>query len=121
MQYRVEYFAEADYVSGTISGEVNEADLNSARGEMNSTLLDHNCTRLLIDATGLSQMQSLISDFEFTVQHRTGLPPGTRHAVVINPGHKDHMQFVEDVAQNRSVDLMVFTARGEAISWLLGD
>ncbi len=119
MQFDVTYVENADYVCGTLKGEVTDADLASARSEMRSKLLDHDCKRLLVDTVGLSQLQSIISDFEFTTEHQTELPTGTRHAVVVNPKHTEHMQFVENVAQNRSINLKIFTERNEAIDWLL--
>ena len=118
MGYHVEYFEEPDHVCATLTGDISEDDLRSARSEMNSKLLAHNCRRLLVDASGVSQMQSLFTDFEFTSQHSTALPPDTRHAVLINPEHKEHMLFVETVAKNRSIDLELFTDRNLAIKWL---
>ena len=121
MQFSVVYLADQAYVLSTLTGDVSERDLKSARGEMNSELLAHGCKRLLVDATGISRMQSVVSDFEFTAQHRTELPPGTRHAVVIKPEQEEHMRFVENVAQNRSVNLRLFTDKNEAVGWLCSD
>ncbi len=118
MQFDVVYIESPGYVSATLSGDVVDEVLKTARGEMNSKLLAHDCKRLLVDAGGVSHMQSIISDFEFTAEHRTKLPPGTRHAVVIKDEHRPHMQFVEDVAQNRSINLKLFTDRNAAIEWL---
>ena len=118
MQSNVVYVDDAGYVSGALTGDVIEAELGVIREEMNSKLLEHDCRRLLVDATGISRLQSVFEDYEFTKQHRTELPQGTRHAVLIRPEHQEHMRFVEDVAQNRSINLRVFTDRDQAIDWL---
>ena len=121
MQSSVVYVDDADYVIGTISGDSKETELGIVRGEMNSKLLAHNCKRLLVDARGISKLQSVFDDYDFTTQHRTELPLGTRHAVVIRPEHEKHMQFVEDVAQNRSINLKLFMDKNQAINWLCND
>ena len=119
MQYEVVYVDDADYVSGTLTGDLTEKELNAARAEMNEQLAAKNCRRLLVDATRVPQMRSVFADFKFTAEHQTELPLGTSHAVVIQPEHEEHMQFVENVAQNRSVNLKLFTDKTEAIDWLL--
>ena len=118
MPYHVTYVSDAGFVLGTLTGEMTEKELNAARGEMNAQLTEHHCGKLLIDATGLSQMQSVATDFEFTAQHQSELPPGTSHAVVIQSEHKEHMQLIENVAQNRYVNLRLFTDKDQAIKWL---
>ena len=119
MTYEVEYVDDAGYVSGTLTGDLEQDELNAARGEMNALLMSNKCKRLLVDATDVLHMQSVFSDFEFTAEHQTELPLGTSHAVVVQPEHMEHMQFVEDVAQNRSVNLRLFTDKSAAIDWLL--
>ena len=118
MPYHVTYVEDADYVIGTLTGGLTEKELNAARGEMGAQLTAHRCGKLLVDATGLSRMQSIAADFEFTAQHQSALPPGTSHAVVIQEKHKERMQFVENVAQNRYVEFRLFTDRDQAIEWL---
>ena len=121
MPYEVDFVENGNYVSGTLEGEITEAELKAARVEMNALLTDRNCERLLVDTTATSRMLSFLTDFEFTADHRSELPPRTWHAVVIRPDQKEHMQFVENVAQNRAVNLRLFTDRNEAIGWLLED
>ena len=118
MPYDVKFVEDGNYVSGTMTGDITETDLKSIRSEMNDLLNAHSCVRLLVDASGGTNKQSFMTDFEFTAQHRTELPPGTSHAVVIRSDQKEHMQFVENVAQNRGVNLRLFLDRNEAISWL---
>lgn len=121
MPYTVIYVEDSDHVCATLADDIGEQELNAARGEMNSMLLAHDCRRLLVDATGVSEMLSFTTDFEFTEQHRTELPLGTRHAVVIAPEHAEHMRFVEDVAQNRSIILELFTDKDQAVDWLCSE
>ena len=121
LPYSVEYVQDQEYVSAVLTGDLTESDLQAARDEINVQLCANDSKRLLVDATGLARMQSVFSDFEFTAQHRTKLPPGTRHAVFVRPEHREHMQFVEDVGQNRMVDIRIFLDRDEALGWLLDD
>ena len=118
MPFDVMYVEDSGYVAGTLMGDMEEKDLNAARNKMNAELVAHGCKKLLVDATGITQMQSVFADFDFTEEHQTELPLGTRHAVVIRPERKGHMQFVEDVAQNRAINLRLFTDRHDAIEWL---
>ena len=120
MPYDVVYVEEADYVMGTLSGEPTDEELKAARSEMKVQLTAYDCVKLLVDTTGLSGMRPIVDDFEFTAQHQSELPPGTSHAVVVQPKHKEHMQFVENVAQNRYVNLRLFTDKDQAIKWLQG-
>ena len=121
MPYNVVFADDARYVIGTLTGEITEDEIKAARVEMNALLVDHSCERLLVDATGLTRMLSFLTDFEFTADHKSELPPRTWHAVVIRPDQKEHMQFVENVAQNRAVNLKLFVDRDEAIHWLVNE
>ena len=121
MPYEVTFAENENYVSGALTGEITESEIKAARVEMNALLTDHDCERLLVDATGTTRMLGFLSDFEITASHKSELPPRTWHAVVIRPDQKEHMQFVENVAQNRAVNLRLFTDRHEAIDWLLED
>lgn len=121
MRYEVDFREHEGYVAGTFYGDVTEDDLRAARGEMNVHLSSNGCRRLLVDATEVTRMQSAPADFDFTAEHQSALPTGTRHAVLISAEHAERMQFVEDVAQNRHIDLQVFVDRDAALSWLLAD
>lgn len=121
MRYKVEFKEHEGYVAGKFVGEVTEDDLRAARQEMNVHLSGNGCRRLLVDASEITRMQSAPADFDFTAEHQSALPKGTRHAVVISPEHAERMQFVEDVAQNRYIDLQVFVDRDAALAWLLDD
>ena len=118
MAYEVVFVADANHVCATLTGAITEDEIKAARSDMNSELIDHSCERLLVDATGLTTMLPVLTDFEFTADHKTELPPRTWHAVVIRPDQQEHMQFVENVAQNRAINLRLFTDRNEAANWL---
>ena len=119
MTFDVAFVGDAGYVYLTLSGAITDTELKAARGEANAELDAHGCRRLLVDATAITRMQPIVDDFEFTTEHNKTLPPGTRHAVVIRSEHREHMQFVEDVAQNRGIDLRLFMDRSRAIDWLV--
>ena len=120
MPFDVTYVEDAGYVSGVLSGDMSGDQLEVARQAMNEQLIAHDCRRLFVDATKIDRMQSVFADFDFTTEHRNKLPLGTRHAVVIRAERKPHMQFIEDVAQNRAINLRIFLDRDEAVNWLLG-
>lgn len=118
MAYAVEFVEDAGYVSTTLKSDVTIDELNAARAESASLLAEKDCTRLMVDASTVAHMQSIFDDYTFTAEHRKILPPPIRTAIVVRQDHRDHMQFVENVAQNRGVSLMLFLEREEALRWL---
>jgi len=119
MPSHIEYISKNGYVSLILKGEVTAGDLATVRKEAASLLSEHNCSRLLVDATELARMQSIVEDFEFVSRNLSYFPPPVRIAEIANEQYLEHMQFVEDVSQNRGIDFKVFTDRDEAIGWLL--
>ncbi len=119
MKLDISIVQENGYVEITLTGDPNGDRFNASRAEANELMKKTGCKGLLVDATGLTRMLPVIADFEFTTGHTTELPKGTRHAVIVNPVHMERMQFVEDVAQNRFIDLRIFTDRAKALSWLI--
>ena len=119
MRLDISIVQQNGYVEITLIGEPNGDRFNASRAEANELMQKTGCTALLVDATGLTGMLPVLTDFEFTTEHTTQLPKGTRHAVVVNPEHTERMLFVEDVAQNRFIDLKIFTDRSEALRWLV--
>lgn len=101
------------------TGEVIENDFNNSRDEVELTLTNSGWNKLLVDATkGLSRA-SVIEDYKFVSDLRSRLPAGIRIALVLRPDQLGPSQFVEDVAQNRGLNLQLFEERSEALHWLL--
>ena len=121
MENYVKYDADLDFVTITLSGEVSTDDLVACRSEAITLLLANECTRLLVDATTEAPRRDILDDYQFTSEHASQFPRGTRHAVLVQAGERDYMEFVENVARNRGVEMRLFIDRDQALEWLLGD
>ena len=119
MAYIANYVPDYDYVSGKISGKLSQPDMEKFRNEIISLLHTNDCGNLLIEALRESPRRSIVDDFEFASQHAARFPPRTRHAIVVQPGEMDYMQFVKDVATNRGAAMNLFTSKEQALQWLL--
>ena len=119
MEHKVTYNAKLDFVTIKLSGEVLTDSLVECRAEAVSLLKTNKCNRLLVDATDEAPRREVTDDYHFTSEHASHFPLGTRHAVLVQASEQDYMQFVENVARNRGVDMNLFVDRDHALNWLL--
>ena len=119
MPYSVDFDDNAGYVTIVLSGKVSVDDLEAARSDASAVLREQGCLNLLVDATAEESDRQVFDDYEFTSKMADHFPKGTRHAAVVNATEREYMQFVENVAQNRGVELNVFIDRQAALDWLL--
>lgn len=119
MKYSITYQPDDDYVLFEIQAKLDLEDLEAARAEIVATLKEHGCDRLLADASDVESKRSVLDDYQITSSHASHFPPDTRHAMLVKASDEDYMQFVENVARNRGVEMNMYIDREEAIDWLL--
>ena len=119
MAYAVELVKDAKYVSVVLTGEVTRNDVENARDEANLTLTANGWNRLLVDVTRGNRKLSVAEDFEFTSEHQSSFPAGVRMALVVRPDELEYFRFIENVAQNRGVNMKLFLDKIQALNWLL--
>lgn len=118
MAYVVQFLEEAGYVLLQYTGEVLRAELEESRQAVYRQLDANGCLRLLVDGSKADSKVGIFDDYEFTSEHRSELPAGIRLALIIRPEDSDHFEFVENVARNRGVNMIVFDSRESAVDWL---
>ena len=118
MASAIKYIEEHGYVSVILEGDVSIEELAATREESAALMTEKQCLRLFVDSRDESEMNSISDDFDFSSEHFKYFPPPIKTAVLVHDDHAKHMQFVEDVSQNRGVNLMVFVDKGEALRWL---
>jgi hypothetical protein len=121
MGYTLELVEADKYISLVLEGVMDRKDLEEVRSELKRSLTANHWYRLLIDATRINSLMSVVDNFDFTCEHQSLFPPGTRHAIIYSPEHYEGFRFIENVAQNRGVLMRLFTDRARAVNWLIGD
>ena len=119
MDHAIEMVKDKKHVRIALSGRLTRNDLENARDDASSALMAGHCDRLLVDATRVTYELSDLEFFQFTSEHRSRLPKGTRIALLISPDELSNFRFVENVAQNRAVNLLLFVDTDKAVNWLV--
>jgi len=119
MAHTIEFVKDDKYVGVTLTGEIAKDDLEIARNEANLALTTNNCNCILVDAIRSNLGLSVTELYQFEIEHRSRLPLGVRIALVVPPDQLEDLQFAENVAQNRGVNMNLFLDRVQALNWLL--
>ncbi len=120
MAYTVSYSDDDDYVSVVLADDVSRSEHERSTDEASAALVSRGCKRLLVDTRKSDHRMTVGEEFEFARALSSRHPPGVRIAVLILPEDALQLKFVENVAQNRGVDLWLFTEEDRAYEWLLG-
>ena len=118
MEHVIELVGDKKHVRIALTGRLTSNDLENARDDASSALTGERCDRLLVDATRITYELSDLEFFQFTSEHPSRLPKGTRIALLISPDELLNFRFVENVAQNRAVNLLLFVDMDQAVNWL---
>ena len=119
MPYAVEMMDQPGYVTVVLTGDVSRDEHESSTEAASRILTANSCKRLLVDATEANHKMSVGDNYDFASALRTRHPSGIHIAVLALEQDFDYLKFVEDVARNRGVDLLVFTHKEAALAWLL--
>jgi hypothetical protein len=117
MQYSLQ--PQAQYMAIRLTGAPSEPEVRALLGEMLSCYKEKGLSQALIEvkvAFGLDPVaiKSLVSSLP-----ALGFPYGFRMAVLLlDEVAAKAMEFAEDVAVNRGIELRSFRDRGEALAWL---
>jgi len=103
-----------------VVGEWSIAVAEEARADAVDKLRGTSVTDILVDLRRAVLKASFIDIFEFTVGHAKAFPPGTRHAVILDPGSPSSAdaKAAEDAAYNRGIRMRVFADEACARAWL---
>lgn len=119
MSYTMDLVKDAKYISLVFMGEVTMNDVENARNEVDIKLTSSSWNRLLVDLSRSNLRLSFFEHFKFTSEHQSHFPKGGRLALVVRPEEMEYYKFIEDVSQNRGVNLKLFSEKGQACNWLL--
>jgi hypothetical protein len=119
MIYKIEFKQELNYVSLSIAGVMDISEVRVCRDKLYEVLLACNCTRVLVDTTGVTAKLSVIEDYEFIKELRHRLPFGVSIALVAPQKWAKDSRFIEYVAVNNGVRLKSFAEEAEALAWLM--
>jgi hypothetical protein len=111
MGYAVKLMKDDKYVILELTDEVTKNDFNNSREDANLKLTTNGWNRLMVDATRGNSGVSLTQDFFFVSELSSRLPEGIRIALVLRPDQLVSSQFVENVAQNRGLNLKLFAKK----------
>jgi hypothetical protein len=112
---------DENYVYVTLTGEATVEDFENARAETQVLLSANDCMKVLVGAKREAPEEPFVDDFDFTSQLGSFFPRRTRIALVVPDDQMEYMQFVKNVAQNRGVNMVLFSDKEQALVWLLAD
>ncbi len=120
MPYSIELMADRKYVSLVMTGNLTKKDFENSREEIANLLADHNLSWLLVDGAQGAKEISLSEDFQFIKDLKLHFPVDVRIALVVSSDEFQNNRFVEDVSQNRGINLKAFMDKSQAVDWLVG-
>ena len=119
MPFTHEAVPEKQYVRLVMSGSMTRDDYERSSVQLSSVLEENGRKRLLVDTRQRTSELSTTGDYDFTKQLPSRFPPGTRLAILFAPDKVQNLNFVQTVARNRGLSLMLFDDDVEAVGWLL--
>ena len=118
MPYEIKLVEQSGYFLMTLLGELTIAEHDEFRTDVVKKISETGFNRLLIDASRASPKMSVFDDFKYTSSHLSRLPFNLRTAIVHGADETERYKFIENVAQNRGVNIRVFANVTVALSWL---
>lgn len=119
MPYEVSHIAEDGYLRIVHRGAGDPAEYRSAHLHLAELLAAHKLTKLLVDVREVTNKIPVSSLFWLISSLPDIFPTRCRISIIVNPGVQTDAGFVENVAQNRGLDLRNFHTHEEALEWLL--
>ena len=118
MPYMIDYMPDGAYVVVTMFDVTRADDVERSQDAAAAALTANRSSKVLIDASQSYKGTSNIDSFELMLRLRDHLP-GVTMAFVTSPSKMQEHRLLEAVAQNRGVNLRLFLAKDEAVSWLV--
>ena len=121
MAHSIERVKDGSYVRLSLFDELSLTDHEIARAEAGLVLTENGWNKLLIDAVDAKPKMSVFENYDFTADHQLHFPVSLKTAIIHHPDAAEYFKFIEDVAQNRGMELKLFTDETQALRWLLDD
>ena len=124
MPFSATYLEECHVVETVYAGALSPEEFNAAVAATADTAAEHLCTRFLSDCRELQAGdQSPTLDIWALAEFLAKLPAGTfeREALLLPAAVTavEDTRFYETTCRNRGLDVRVFSARDEALAWLV--
>jgi len=118
MDYNVTYCNEKDFVSLTVTGELNPIIIKIPLKKAAGLLLENRCSRLLSDLRGTFSNSTIVQTYHLPdVFEEVGFQRHLSQAIIVSVLY-DKIAFAETVCTNRSWKFKVFTDPAFAKNWL---
>lgn len=110
---------EGDLLIVRTSGYDDDINEAVAYGEaIIKNCVEKQCSRLLVDESGVTDVLDIVSQYQMVQRLRPLIPYQLSVAIVANPEHYQDTSFGSMVAENRGINVRVFTAIEDAMEWL---
>lgn len=119
MPYAIEWVEDEAYVRLELSGAITRKEHETSSDDAVRVLAANDCRKLVVDVSRADHKMPVGQEYEFVSGLRSRHQHGTQIAVVVHPDDPADMQLVEDVAQNRGLNLRIFRDGPQAHSWLI--
>ena len=121
MSYSINFILKDDYLHVRIEGENTAENVKRYLAEVQDLCLQHKCNKVLIEENLTGPTISTYNIFTIAEQGSRHISPDIHKIAYIdmNPEHNtEAMHFAETVAQNRGVNIRLFTDLQLAIEWI---
>lgn len=121
MPYTISFNGNLKLIELVPSGALTSQQILDGTDEFIFLLEKHSATRILIDASAIESVESVIDFYDQPQQYEDGgMSRNVRIAIVIPavPAAEKAIRFYEDVCVNRSWGVSSFEERNAAVKWL---
>ena len=100
-------------------GEITPQAIEASGLEAIERAAAEDIRRILVDVSAITNRLGATDLFLTTEAHSRLGPPRPRTALLGRPDQAEDLRFIEDVGVNRGMPLKAFTAKEDALNWLL--
>ena len=117
LDYKID--VNGDLLNVTTTGYDENVDEAVAYCEsLISVCVDNQCRRVLIDESRVTSVLDKVGQYEMVQRLVSQVPHDLTIAFVVNPAHFEETSFGVLVAENRGINVRVFTTIEQASEWL---
>ncbi len=118
MAYIIKSFSDNKYVLHVHKDKMEVKDVVKIRHDVNNILKMNRWYKILSDLSKVTSKPKPHEIVLFIKEMLHKLPIGVKIALLVQPGDEEAV-FIENVAQNRGVNLLAFHKKEKAKMWLL--
>lgn len=119
MFYKIVFDRALEYVSLSVRGAINTSEARACRDKLQELLRVCDRTRVLVDTTNAIARILAVEDYTFINALVHECPSNLSMALIVSPVRVPFERFIEIAAVNNGVRLRTFTAKNEAVTWLM--